>query len=141
MMAVLYPGHTLAGESHLMYRDLAREDFIIMQPQGRSNDEAEEVLICYNKGGFIPNIVAREREVQTVLLEVSAGFGVAILPEYAVRHYRNARNLVVVPLLRADGSRKNLILRSHGVRATRIRRLKSCCSGWRRMSMWSREEN
>ena len=41
MMAVLYPGHTLAGESHLMYRDPAREDFIIMQPQGRSNDEAE----------------------------------------------------------------------------------------------------
>ena len=40
-------------------------------------------MICYNKGGFIPNIVAREREVQTVLLEVSAGFGVAILPEYA----------------------------------------------------------
>ena len=108
MMAVLYPGHTLAGESHLMYRDLAREDFIIMQPQGRSNDEAEEVLICYNKGGFIPNIVAREREVQTVLLEVSAGFGVAILPEYAVRHYRNARNLVVVPLLRADGSPEEL---------------------------------
>lgn len=36
----------------------------------------KEVLICYNKGGFIPNIVAREREVQTVLLEVSAGFGV-----------------------------------------------------------------
>ena len=108
MMAVLYPGHTPAGESHLMYRDLAREDFIIMQPQGRSNDEAEEVLICYNKGGFIPNIVAREREVQTVLLEVSAGFGVAILPEYAVRHYRNARNLVVVPLLRADGSPEEL---------------------------------
>ena len=108
MMAVLYPGHTLAGESHLMYRDMAREDFIIMQPQGRSNDEAEEVLICYNKGGFIPNIVAREREVQTVLLEVSAGFGVAILPEYAVRHYRNARNLVVVPLLRADGSPEEL---------------------------------
>ena len=108
MMAVLYPGHTLAGESHLMYRDLAREDFIIMQPQGRSNDEAEEVLICYNKGGFIPNIVAREREVQTVLLEVSAGFGVAILPEYAVRHYRNARNLVVVPLLRTDGSPEEL---------------------------------
>ena len=71
MMAVLYPGHTLAGDSHLMYRDLARE-------------------------------------VQTVLLEVSAGFGVAILPEYAVRHYRNARNLVVVPLLRADGSPEEL---------------------------------
>ncbi len=108
MMAVLYPGHSLAGQNHLMYKDLAKENFIIMQPQGRSNDEAEEVLLCYNRGGFIPDIVARDREVQTVLLEVSAGFGVAILPEYAVRHYWNARNLVLVPLLRADGSNEEL---------------------------------
>ncbi len=108
MMAVLYPGHSLAGQNHLMYKDLAKENFIIMQPQGRSNDEAEEVLLCYNRSGFIPDIVARDREVQTVLLEVSAGFGVAILPEYAVRHYWNARNLVLVPLLREDGSNEEL---------------------------------
>ncbi len=110
MMAVLYPGHILSGENHLQYRDLAREDFIIMQPKGRSNDEAEEVLICYNRGGFIPNIILREQEVQTVLLEVSAGFGIAILPEYAVRYYRNARNLVIVPLVREDGSAEQLDL-------------------------------
>ena len=61
MMAVLYPGHSLAGQNHLMYKDLAKENFIIMQPQGRSNDEAEEVLLCYNRGGFIPDIVARDR--------------------------------------------------------------------------------
>ena len=110
MMAVLYPGHILSGENHLQYRDLARDDFIIMQPKGRSNDEAEEVLICYNRGGFIPNIILREQEVQTVLLEVSAGFGIAILPEYAVRYYRNARNLVIVPLVREDGSAEQLDL-------------------------------
>ena len=108
MMAILYPGHSMSGQNHLQYKELAKENFIIMQPQGRSNDEAEEVLICYNRGGFIPNIVSREREVQTVLLEVSAGFGVAILPEYAVRHYWNARNLVIVPLLRDDGSPEQL---------------------------------
>ncbi len=104
LMAVLYPGHPLSGHNHLSYRDLAQEDFIIMQPHGRATDEAEEVLLCYNRGGFIPHIISRDREVQTVLLEVSAGFGIAILPEYAVRYYYNARNLIVLPLLRSDGT-------------------------------------
>ncbi|MFR4579992.1 MAG: LysR substrate-binding domain-containing protein [Clostridium fessum] len=127
---------TLAGGGHLMCRDLARKGFIIMQPQGVPTMRRKKCCICYNKGGFIPNIVAREREVQTVLLEVSAGFGVAILPEYAVRHYRNARNLVVVPLpSRGLAARKSLILRSAWRQTQRIRRLKSCCSGRRHMSM------
>jgi len=104
MMAVLYPGHPLAGKKTLHYRDLAREEFIIMQPQGRPNDEAEEVMLCYSRGGFVPNIVSREKEVQMVLLMVSAGLGVAILPEYAVRYFHTAHNLVVVPLIRDDQS-------------------------------------
>ena len=69
-----------------------------MQPKGRPNDEAEEVILCYNRGGYAPNIVSREKEVQTLLLMVSAGLGIAILPEYAVRYYRNTRNLVVIPM-------------------------------------------
>ena len=138
MMAVLYPGHTLAGESHLMYRDLAREDFIIMQPQGRSNDEAEEVLICYNKGGFIPNIVARERRYRRCFWRCQR--------DLAWRFSRNMPSAIIgmrgiwwwFRFSARTAARKNLILRSHGVRATRIRRLKSCCSGWRRMSTWSK---
>jgi len=108
MMAVLYPGHPLAGKKNLYYRDLAREEFIIMQPQGRPNDEAEEVMLCYNRGGFVPNIVSRQKEVQMVLLMVSAGLGVAILPEYAVRYFRNAHNLVVVPLIREDQTEERM---------------------------------
>ena len=98
LMAVLYPGHPLASRKHLSYRELAGEEFIIMQPKGRPNDEAEEVILCYNRGGYAPNIVSREKEVQTLLLMVSAGLGIAILPEYAVRYYRNTRNLVVIPM-------------------------------------------
>lgn len=102
LMAVLYPGHPLTSRKHLSYRDLAGEEFIIMQPKGRPNDEAEEVILCYDRGGFAPNIVSREKEVQTLLLMVSAGLGIAILPEYAVRYYRNTRNLVVIPMLKED---------------------------------------
>ena len=108
VMAVLYPGHPLAGRKRLSYRDLAREDFIIMQPKGRPNDEAEEVMLCYNRGGFVPNIVSREREVQTVLLLVSAGLGITILPEYAVRYFHTAKNLVVIPLLKEDGTEEKM---------------------------------
>lgn len=108
LMAVLYPGHPLADRKKMTYRDLAGEDFIIMQPKGRSNDEAEEVILCYKRGGFVPKIVSREREVQTVLLEVSAGLGVAVLPEYAVRYFGNAKNLVLCPLMKEDGTEEEI---------------------------------
>ena len=106
LMAVLYPGHPLAARKHLSYRELAGEEFIIMQPKGRPNDEAEEVILCYNRGGYVPNIVSREKEVQTLLLMVSAGLGIAVLPEYAVRYYRNTRNLVVIPMLKEEGEKE-----------------------------------
>ncbi|MDO4311966.1 MAG: LysR family transcriptional regulator [Eubacteriales bacterium] len=98
--AILYPGHPLAGRKVLVYRDLAKEPFIIMQPEGRPNDETEEVMLCYNRGGFVPNIVCREKEVQTLLLMVSSALGISILPEYAVRYYHNAKNLVIIPLVK-----------------------------------------
>lgn len=108
MMAVLYPGHPLEKRKSVTYRDLAREDFIIMQPKGRPNDEAEEVMLCYNRGGFVPNIISREKEVQTLLLMVSAAMGIAILPEYAVRYYHHTKNLTLVPLLKKDQSTETL---------------------------------
>ena len=108
LMAVLYPGHPLALRKSVTYQDLAKEDFIIMQPKGRPNDEAEEVMLCYNRGGFVPNIVSREKEVQTVLFMVSAAFGIAILPEYAVRYYQDARNLRVIPMFKKDGTRETM---------------------------------
>lgn len=108
MMAVLYPGHPLASRKFLSYQDLAKEDFIIMQPKGRANDEVEEVMLCYNRGGFVPNIVYREKEVQTLLLMVSAAMGIAILPEYAVRYYQHTENLKVIRLLKEDHSQETL---------------------------------
>ncbi len=108
IMAVFYPGHPLANRTSLTYRDLKDEDFIIMQPKGRPNDEAEEVILCYNRGGFVPNIVAREREPETVLFMVSAALGIAILPEYAVRYFHHTKNLKLVPILKEDGTEETL---------------------------------
>lgn len=108
LLVVIYPGHLLENRQELHYRELAEEDFIVMQPEGRATDEAEEVLLCYNRGGFLPNIVLRDPEVETVLLMVSAGFGIAILPEYSIRYLHTAKNLVLIPLVKEDHSAETL---------------------------------
>lgn len=103
MMAVFYPGHPLAARDFLSYRDLMNEDFIIMQPKRQTNEEVEEVVLCRERGGFTPHIIYREKEIQTLLLMISAGMGIAVLPEYCVRYYAHAKNLRIVRLV-TDGN-------------------------------------
>ena len=64
----IYPGHPLENRQNCEYRDLSGEEFIIMQPEGRPQEETEEVLLCHDRGGFIPNIIRCEREIQTILM-------------------------------------------------------------------------
>lgn len=104
LMLVVYPEHPLAQRQSLTYNDLAEEEFIIMQPRGQSSEEVEEVTLCRERGNFTPKIIHREREVQTLLMMISAGLGIAILPEYCVRFYYSSENLKFIPLIKADGS-------------------------------------
>lgn len=108
MMAILYPGHRLSARKTLLFSDLLAEEFIVMQPKGTAVDETEEAALCYDRGGFLPNIIHREREVQTILLMVSAGMGVAVLPEYTVRYYRETKNLRIIPLYTANNTPETL---------------------------------
>ena len=110
LMAVLGSGHSLAGRESVRYAELAREDFIIMQPTGRPRDEAEEVLTSYDRGGFVPNIVASDPEPETVLLMTAAGLGISVLPEYLLRSHPLSQNLRAVPILREDGTAETLDL-------------------------------
>ena len=104
----IYPGHPLENRQSCEYRDLSGEEFIIMQPEGRPQEETEEVLLCHDRGGFIPNIIRWEREIQTILMSVSIGLGVATVPQYAVQYYKDAPNLRFVPLVKSDGTPETL---------------------------------
>ncbi len=104
----LYPGHPLSDKKVCMYSELSQEEFIIMQPKGRPQEETEEVLLCHERGGFIPNIIRWESEIQTILMSVSIGLGVAIIPEYAVMYYKSAPNLEFLPMVKNDGSPETL---------------------------------
>lgn len=103
IMAVLYPAHPLASRDTLTYKDLQNEEFIIMQPKGSTNEEVEEIVLCKERGGFMPNIIIREQEVQTLLFMVSAAMGISILPEYTVRYFNTTKNLRIIPLVTEEG--------------------------------------
>ena len=108
LMAVLPREHPLAGRKTVSYSDLKNERFIIMQPSARERDEMEEILLIYNRGGFMPEIAAFDREPETILLMILAGLGISIMPEYIVRHQHNHPDLRLVPVIRPDGSMETL---------------------------------
>lgn len=107
-VVALDQGHNLAAENTITCEQLCNENFVIMQPPGRARDEMEEMLWVYEKGGFWPNVVAVEKEPETIMLLVSLGMGVCILPEYVVRLYQKNQALKIIPLVKADRSAETL---------------------------------
>jgi len=108
LMAVLDKAHPLAGNEAITYADLSNEKFIIMQPSGRARDEMEEMVIIYERGGFIPNVIALEREPETIFLMISIGLGISLMPEYLIRLYQRDDELKIVPVVKADGSAETI---------------------------------
>lgn len=104
LMAVLSPEHPLGDKPYLTYPDLEGEPFILMQPNARAKDEMEESLLIYERGGYLPNIVSLQRDPETLMLMISLGMGISILPEFIVRPYQGGGDLKILPVVKADGS-------------------------------------
>ena len=110
VMAVLYDGHPLANRSYLTYEELEGEKFIMMQPTDRPKDQMEESMLIYDRGGFLPDVVAVEGDQETLLLMISVGMGISILPEYIIRPYQKMKDIRVLPMVRKDGSAETVDL-------------------------------
>ena len=108
LMVVLDAGHELSARKTVTYADLKNENFIVMQPSARARDEMEETILIYERGGFIPNIVAFEREPETILLEIIMGMGISLMPEYIVRHHHKNPDLKIIPVTRNDGTEETI---------------------------------
>ncbi|MCQ2515782.1 MAG: LysR family transcriptional regulator [Saccharofermentans sp.] len=108
LMAVLDAGHHLSNKTTLNYSDLINEKFILMQPSARAKDEMEESILLYERGGFVPDVVAFEREPETILLMISLGMGIALMPEYIVRHHHKNPDLKILPIEKDDGTAETL---------------------------------
>lgn len=98
----------LSDKKEIECKELTNQSFIIMQPAARSRDEMEEMLWVYERGGFLPQVVAVEKEPETIMLMVSLEMGISLLPEYIVRPYNKNEELVIVPVMKTDGTAETL---------------------------------
>lgn len=98
----------LAERKEIECKQLKDQSFIIMQPAARSRDEMEEMLWVYQRGGFLPQVVAVEKEPETIMLMAALEMGVSLLPEYIVRPYSRNEELAIVPVMKSDGTAETL---------------------------------
>lgn len=102
LIVVLYEGHPLASRNILSREELKKEKFIVNKINYLKNDGSEKILDQYIKSGFIPNIVYESIDIETILIMVSTGMGISILPEYVASIFHKNLNLVYRPLIGED---------------------------------------
>ena len=94
---VLPKAHPLATSKTLSVRQLAGEPFVAYGRKWAASFYDHWTAIC-RRAGFSPDVVQEVAEMDTALVLVAAGMGVAILPEGIARRSRSG--LKVKPLVR-----------------------------------------
>ena len=79
---VMHEDHPQAGNEKVELAELAGEPFIALNRRESPQGYQQTLQICSNHG-FTPNIAREPRLMQTVLMLVDAGMGIAILPQGA----------------------------------------------------------
>ncbi|SEU27886.1 LysR family transcriptional regulator [Paenibacillus sp. NFR01] len=87
--AVLYPSHPLAGHTSVRLAELYNERLIML-----SLDEAN----ANRPDPAYPHIVQYSNDVDVILLMVSAGLGISLIPQFALNYYNQAQSLSIIPL-------------------------------------------
>ncbi|SMP45744.1 LysR family transcriptional regulator [Anoxynatronum buryatiense] len=82
MSVVLHEDHPAAQEEIINLADLATEPFVVLNRRESPQGYHQTLQIC-STYGFSPNIVHEPRLLQTVLMLVDAGMGIAVLPTSA----------------------------------------------------------
>ncbi len=80
LVLVIPSNHPMANAKTIDLRDFAREDFITFAPETSPNLHNLVLKTC-SAAGFTPNIVQTAPQIQTHISLVSAGLGVALVPE------------------------------------------------------------
>ena len=100
LYAVLPSGHPYAQLSSIRRYDLREEPFLLTKYYEDPSAKKYGHIIPdkYAESGFIPKINGRSSDAETLMVLVSAGIGITILPESIVRAFSNTSDLSFVPL-------------------------------------------
>lgn len=100
LVVAMYASHPLSGRIQLSRAELRGENILYVSPSDDFESYGDAVFIrLYQESGFVPNILYRSSDLETILTMVAAEEGISILPEYFTSKLVGADNLVFVPLL------------------------------------------
>ncbi len=99
LMAILYASHPLSQRKTIERIDLKGEPIIYMSPSELSDNYGDSLFMdLYRRAGYLPEIVCRSTDVESILIMVAAEEGISIMPDYCVKKINNAEGLVFVPM-------------------------------------------
>lgn len=100
LYAVLPPGHPYAQLSSIRRFDLRDEPFLLTKYHDDPSAKKYGHVLPdkYAESGFIPKINGKSSDAETLMVLVSAGIGITILPESIVAAFGHSSDLSFVPL-------------------------------------------
>ena len=100
LYAVLPPGHPYAQLSSIRRYDLRSEPFLLTKfyDDPAAKKYGSIIPDKFGESGFIPKVDSRSSDAETLMILVSAGIGITILPESIVRTLGPSTDLSVIPL-------------------------------------------
>lgn len=100
LVAALYSSHPFAHRKSLHRRELKGETFLYMSPSSTGYSTGDDFFLeLYQKAGYQPNILLRSNDIESILMMVSAGVGISILPDYCAKGMGKTEDLVFIPLI------------------------------------------
>ena len=101
LYAVLPATHPYAQLSVLSRYDLRNENFLLTKFYDNPRAKKYDYIIPqqFAEAGFVPKIVGKSSDIETLMLLVAAGIGITIAPESAIKYVRQSSDLVFIPLV------------------------------------------
>lgn len=100
LVVALYNRHPLAQRRALSRKELVGESILYMSPSASTDSYGDNFYMeLYREAGFVPNILFRSSDTESILMMVASEQGISILPDYATSKLYHADNLTFVPLL------------------------------------------
>jgi len=95
---LVHSQHFLAHKAAISRKELSNESFILMKTSNE-DDTVSPTMDSFLAAGFLPQNVCYAKDIESLLLMVSANMGVAILPEYNIPALNGFTVLRTIPLI------------------------------------------
>ena len=112
---ILSPSHPLARKGELAPEELAREPFVLREPGSNTRAVLERAL---HERGIEPRVAMELGSMEAIKRTVSAGLGIAFVPECSVGLEQAAGALAVKPVWGLDLHRGLFIIRRASLHLT-----------------------